>query len=387
MRIGLLIDTLNSGGAQRQLVELAKGLKMQGHEVALCVYMPGRFYAHELQRAQIELIELHPRNRWQKFTMVYTWLQKWRPHVLQAFLDGANAIAELTSLLHHSWKVVVSERYAGPPLDRMTRLRRQLHRRADWITTNSYANMERILLAVPSLRAKSSVIWNMVDLEHFSPPTVAPKRTSDGIVRFLCVASIDPLKNVLCLIEALHRLRRRNIHNFYVRWLGKVQPNACHMTTYEKMCGLVKQYHLENHFTFAGEKANVVHEYHTADALVLVSLAEGLPNVVCEAMACGLPVVLSDVSDHRKMVEEGRTGFLCSPHEAGSIANALQSIIHLPEGQRRAMGELARKAAEVQFTRERFIEEYERVYRLLVEDPTLMQSKSGLEAESGGWPS
>src|SRR2546427_8878734 len=104
-----------------------------------------------------------------------------------------------------------------------------------------------------------------------------------------------------------------------------------------------------------------------------LSVYEGLPNVVCEAMACGLPVVLSDVSDHRKMVEEGRTGFLCSPHEAGSIADALQSIIRLPEGPRRAMGKLARKAAEDQFNRERLIEEYERVYRRLVKDAALMQ--------------
>lgn len=368
MRIGLLIDTLNSGGAQRQLVVLAKELKMLGHEVAVCVYMPGRFYVHELQRAQIELVELHPRNRWQKFTMVYAWLRKWRPHVLQAFLNGANAIAELTSLLPHSWKIVASERYTGPPPNRVTRLKRQLHRRADWITTNSYANMEQILLAVPTLKAKSSVIWNMVDLEHFSPPAATPNRISDGLVRFLCVASMDPRKNALCLVEALHLLRRRNIHNFHVRWVGKVQPSACHTTTYEKMCSLVKQYQLENHFTFAGEKANVVHEYHAVDALVLVSLFEGLPNVVCEAMACGLPVVLSDVSDHRKMIDEGRTGFLCSPYEAGSIADALQSIIHLPEGPRRVIGELARKAAEDQFNRERFIEEYECVYRCLVKD-------------------
>jgi glycosyltransferase involved in cell wall biosynthesis len=370
MRIGLLIDTLDSGGAQRQLVVLAKELKMLGHEVAVCVYMPGRFYGHELERAQIELVELHPRNRWQKFTMVYAWLRRCRPHILQAFLDGANAIAELTSLLPHSWKVVVSERFTGPPPNRVTRLRRQLHRRADWITTNSYTNMEQILLAVPTLRAKSSVIWNMVDLQHFSPPHVEPNRTSDDIVRFLCVASIDPRKNALCLVEALHLLRRRYIHNFHVRWVGKVQ----HTTTYEKMRSLVKQYQLDNHFTFAGEKVNVVQEYHTADALVLVSLFEGLPNVVCEAMACGLPVVLSDVSDHRKMVEEGRTGFLCSSHEAGSIADALQSIIGLPGGLRRAMGELARKAAEDQFNRERFIEKYDRVYRSLVKDAQLRQS-------------
>jgi glycosyltransferase involved in cell wall biosynthesis len=369
MRIGLLIDTLNSGGAQRQLVLLAKELKTRGHEVAVCVYMPGRFYAHELQRAQIALVELHPRNRWQKITMVYAWLRQWRPHVLQAFLDGANAIAELTSLLPHCWKVVVSERYTGPPPNRMARLWRQLHRRADWITTNSYANMEQMLLVIPTLKAKSSVIWNMVDLEHFSPPSEVPNRISNDIIRFLCVASIDPRKNALCLVDALHLLRQRNIHNFHVRWVGKVQ----HTPTCEKMRSLVKQYQLENHFTFAGEKANIVHEYHAADALVLVSLYEGLPNVVCEAMACGLSVVLSDVSDHRKMVEEGRTGFLCSPHAAESIADALQAIIRLPEGTRRAIGELARKAAEDRFNRERFIEEYERIYCCLVKDATLMQ--------------
>ena len=373
MRIGLLIDTLNCGGSQRQLVLLAKELKMRGHEVAVCVYMPGRFYAHELQRAQVELVELHPTNRWQKFTMVYAWLREWRPQVLQAFLDGANVIAELSSLPPHSWKVVVSQRKTGPPPNRVTRLRWQFHRRADWITTNSYANMEQILLAVPRLQAKSSVIWNMVDLEHFAPPVATPERTKDGIIRFLCVASMDPRKNAPCLVEALRLLRRRNIHNFHVRWLGKVQESVSHAKTYEEMVGLVKRYQLENHFTFTGEKANVVHEYHAADVLVLVSRHEGLPNVVCEAMACGLPMVLSDVSDHRKMVEEGRTGFLCSSHDTESIADALQSIICLPEGSRRAMGELARKAAEEQFNRERFILEYEHVYRLLVQDAASME--------------
>jgi len=114
MRIGLLIDTLNSGGAQRQLVLLAKELKARGHDVAVCVYMPGRFYARELQSAGIELIEMQPANRWQKFTMVYAWLRKWKPQILQAFLEMPSALAELTSLLPHSWKIVGSERSVEP---------------------------------------------------------------------------------------------------------------------------------------------------------------------------------------------------------------------------------------------------------------------------------
>jgi glycosyltransferase involved in cell wall biosynthesis len=366
MRIGLLIDTLNSGGAQRQLVMLAKALKTRGHKVAICVYMPGRFYAPELRLVGIELVELYPTNQWQKFTMVYAWLRKWRPQVLQAFLDMPNALAELTSLGPHSWKIVVSERVADLPPNRLIR---QLHRRADWVTTNSYANMDQLRMAVPTLKAKSSVIWNMVDLEYFSPPAATPDRTCDGIVRFLCVASMDPRKNAPGLVEALHLLRRRNIHNFHVSWVGTVQPkDASHAMTYEETVDLLKRYQLENHFTFAGEKADVVHEYHAADVLVLVSFYEGLPNVVCEAMACGLPVVLSDVSDHRKVIDDGRTGFLCSPHDAISIADALHSIIRLSVGQRHTMGELARKAAEEQFNRERFVEAYECIYRALVNE-------------------
>jgi len=377
MRIGLLIDTLNSGGAQRQLVLLAKELKARGHDVAVCVYMPGRFYARELQSAGIELIEMQPANRWQKFTMVYAWLRKWKPQILQAFLEMPSALAELTSLLPHSWKIVGSERNVEPfPITqqqkRLThRLIRYLHRRADWITTNSHANMAQLLHSVPNLEAKVSVIWNMVDLEQFSRPTVTLAWAENSIIRFLCVASMYQHKNGPRLIEALHLLRQRDIHNFHVRWVGRFQPeDANNAKTYAEVIALVQRYQLQNHFTFAGEKENVVHEYHTADALVLVSLCEGMPNVVCEGMACQLPVVLSDVSDHSRIVEEGRTGFLCSPYDTGSIADALQSIIRLPAEQRRAMGKAARRAAEAQFNRKSFIDGYERIYRHLLNTAT-----------------
>jgi hypothetical protein len=76
--------------------------------VAVCVYSSGNFFAPELHQAGIPLIEISPSGYWQKFSLVYGWLRKWKPHVLQAFLPGPNILAELTTLLPHSWKVVVS---------------------------------------------------------------------------------------------------------------------------------------------------------------------------------------------------------------------------------------------------------------------------------------
>ncbi len=372
MKIALLIDTLSSGGAQRQLVMLARELKSRGHDVAMCVYMPGRFYAQELQASGVELIELYPTNRLQKLIMVRRWLQQWQPQVLQTFLEMPNLIAELISLFPHSWKVVVSERnvelFATMHKSQkiLRRLMRWLHQRADWVTTNSHTNMAVLLHDAPHLKDKTSMIWNMVDLDYFSPSIDTPKQSQNGIVRFLCVASMYPQKNGPRLVEALHLLRQRNIHDFHMRWVGRLDPDDVYQVqTHNEVMRLVQQYQLQNHFTFAGEKANVLSEYHAADALVLVSECEGVPNAVCEGMACQLPVVLSDVADNARMVEQGRTGFLCLPDDTCSIADALQSLIHLPAAQRHAMGEAARKAAEEQFHRQQFIDGYERIYHHL----------------------
>lgn len=373
MRIAILIDTLNSGGAQRQVVLLARELKSSGHDVAVCVYMPGRFYANEVRRAEVKLIELYPANRWQKFTMLYAWLRKWRPQILQAFLPMPSILAELTSLLPHTWKVVASERSVGPPPNFQSWLIRQLHRRADWIITNSHTNLDQLLLDVPSHRGKSSVIWNMVDLQHFSPPVNI--RADDGIINFLSVATMRPVKNPLHLLKALHLLRQRQIYNFHLRWVGQVRhDDHKQVETYQEVVEYVRRYQLQDHFTFVGEKENVLQYYHTADALVLVSFFEGLSNVVCEAMACHLPLVLSHVSDHPLIAEEKRTAFLCSPHNPESIADALQSIIRLPRSVRHAMGESARKVAVSLFNHRRFIAEFERIYRYLLNDGKVRSS-------------
>jgi glycosyltransferase involved in cell wall biosynthesis len=96
-----------------------------------------------------------------------------------------------------------------------------------------------------------------------------------------------------------------------------------------------------------------------ADALILPSLWEGMPNAVCEALAVGCPVLMSDVSDARFLVEDGVRGYLFDPREPASIAAAIQKFISLPIDKRAAMSVDARLFAERSFNPEIYVSAYE----------------------------
>ena len=96
------------------------------------------------------------------------------------------------------------------------------------------------------------------------------------------------------------------------------------------------------HFALHEFSADVASYYRCADVLVLPSVKEGLPNVVLEAMACGLPCVATQVSGTRELIVEGQTGLTYAQGDVAALGNALRQCLS-PAG--RAMGERARKLA------------------------------------------
>ncbi len=109
--------------------------------------------------------------------------------------------------------------------------------------------------------------------------------------------------------------------------------------------------HLSSHVEMLGwlEPSEVVDRLHDSDVLLHASLVEGLPNVVLEAMACGLPVVATDVMGTREALTDGREGFLVGPREAGAMAAALEALWKDPS-LRHEMGRLGRERIESEFT-------------------------------------
>ena len=101
--------------------------------------------------------------------------------------------------------------------------------------------------------------------------------------------------------------------------------------------------------------------YQNCDVFCLPSLFEGYPNVVCEAMSCGKPIVASRVSDVPYIVEEGVNGFLFDPLNEDDIYNKLLKICSMSREQLEQMGRNNREYAIENFSKESFINKYRKI--------------------------
>jgi glycosyltransferase involved in cell wall biosynthesis len=103
--------------------------------------------------------------------------------------------------------------------------------------------------------------------------------------------------------------------------------------------------------------------YQSADVLILPSLKEGLPNVVLEAMACGLPCVAARASGSRELIIEGETGFTYAHGNVEEMGDAVRRCLS-PESVR--MGENAREMAQTHYSIQAITNRYEALYDQLL---------------------
>ena len=125
---------------------------------------------------------------------------------------------------------------------------------------------------------------------------------------------------------------------------------------------LIHELGLQRRVSLLGEVGpEVVRErLWASDVLLQASLSEGLPNTVLEAMACGLPVVVTDCGGLREAVDHGVEGLVCPRRSPQDLADALNSL--RDRALARRMGEAGRSRVCSEFTLERQIEGFRRIY-------------------------
>lgn len=127
-----------------------------------------------------------------------------------------------------------------------------------------------------------------------------------------------------------------------------------------KYIKLAKELNVENRVDFLGHREDIEVLLHACDVAVASSIREGLPVNVMEALACGLPVVLSDNRGHRELVSEGENGFLVSVNDSGKMAEKVAEILSDSELYSR----LSSGAAELvkPYSKENVGEEMKKIY-------------------------
>lgn len=352
VRVTLVIDDLGPGGAQRQLAQLAAGLRRRGHEVVVLTYRRGDFFAGALAEAGVPMVRAPSRNRLHLAFAMRAAIRRSAPDAVLAFLPGPSALAELAGLPRRRFAVAASELVLDTSGWSPRRaLRYALHRLADAVVSNSHAQRERMLELAPVLAGRASVIVNGTDTERFAPGD-PPDGSAPGRLRLLVPARIRPQKNPLGLLQALDLLRREQPElDITVDWYGEATTgesvrNARRAAWRRALEEEIARRELGDRFRLREPVEDVVPLYHAADALCLPSFAEGVANAICEAMACGLPVLASRVSDTPRLVDDGRTGFLFDPRSSAEMAEAIARLAAMPPAERRAMGLAGRAVIE-----------------------------------------
>jgi len=130
---------------------------------------------------------------------------------------------------------------------------------------------------------------------------------------------------------------------------------------------MVKNYGLEDTIRFLGLREDVPKLMFASDIFVLTSLWEGLPGVVLEAMAVGLPVVATDVGGTPELVEDGTNGFLIPPGNPMKMADAIEKLINMSGEARRKIGSMGKEIVKEKFTVETMARKHEGLYVKLLQ--------------------
>ena len=368
MKVLCVIDNLSTGGAQRQIINLAVGLKRRGHGVSVFCYAPGDLLAERLAKEAIP-VRIHlKRSRFSLDVIgdLRHHLDEGKYQAVVSFLTTPNFYAILSSRLSQARPpVVVSERFCdlpgtASPAELGTR---QLYRLSRAIVVNSHHQRENFLRRYPWMKGRLMTVYNGYDLDLFVPPAAEPVNSQP---RVLVIASVSRYKNGLCLVRALDILKRQSDLRIHVSWVGQRVMMGDRRVYFEAMAAEIERSGLADQWQWLDQRTDIIALLHQHDVLVHPSYGEGLPNVVCEAMACGRPVIVSNALDHPRLVEDGKSGFLFDWREPEDLARKLKAFYDLSTDERHRLGQRGRALAEKNLSLERYVTEYEDILSRVV---------------------
>ncbi|MFH1772290.1 MAG: glycosyltransferase family 4 protein [Candidatus Omnitrophota bacterium] len=188
---------------------------------------------------------------------------------------------------------------------------------ADKIIANSQSLKE---LALKTSRKKEiNVIPNGVDTEIFFPS--GHKKDSDKI-RLLFVGRLNKQKGLIYLLDSIQKVVQDGFNNFALEIAGEGPETNLLKRRSETL-------NIAYKVIFNGwcDRDTLVKKYQEADIFINPSLDEGMPNAVLEAMACGLPIIASDIPAHRELIVKGEEGMLIQIKDYCSLSHAIELMI------------------------------------------------------------
>lgn len=367
--ISLMITGLDRGGAETQVVHLARGLASRGHRVSVISLIEPNAFLEELEEAGVEVRTLaiqkgkaDPR----LITRAVRILRELKPEVLVSFMFHANMTARISGRLARVPLIIGSirgEQFGVGGWERRywsVRVRETLIRLSaplsDCMTTMSAMTARMLvknrIVPVDQLH----VIPNIVRTPDLGRGQEAGRscRAEIGVGEddflFLNIARIHPVKDHPTLLRAFAKASQATGQSLHLAIAGG--GDSSDLQALAATLGVRETVH------FLGERTDISEWCQACDAVVHSSLSEGLPNALIEGHAHGKPVVATDAGGTSEVVHDGNSGFIVPIADFGALGDAMAKLVQLPEAERHAMGEAGRQAVVARYGEEQVLDRW-----------------------------
>jgi len=365
--IFFVVDSLDLGGTETQMMQLARRLKANGHSVTVGCLHPEGILAQDLVEAGIpvfgfpkpgSLLSLNGANQLLRMAL---FIRRKKFDVVHAHDLWANLMAVPAGRIAGAPIIISSQRDLGH-LYWYTPFRRKvigaIHRLSARIVANSSAVRKLLVetFRVPPSRVR--VLHNSVDFERFA----SARRD-----RRQMFPDLDPATRLVAVVANMHS-EVKGHHDLIDA--ARIICRAIPQTSFVLVGDGAERRNIEDHavvagvrdhFIFLGRRLDVPEILACCELFTLPSHSEGFPNVILEAMAAGLPVVATQVGGVLEIIEDGQSGLLVPPRDYRALADAIIRVMKDPT-LAASLSRNGQQRVQARFSFARLVTETEQLY-------------------------
>lgn len=329
--ISVVIPTLDQGGAERSMIQLANGLAREGFDATLVTAL----HADGVYRCEVTapLVDLSAGRQRHIPRALHRYMKSASPDIVVTALIN-NWVLGLHAIMRYPARIVISERtfFSGFMAERggvlsklTTALSRFLYRNAERIVAVSHGVADDLAATGLARREQLRVIYNPVISETFEAMRKEPASQALLAVdrpNFIAVGRLSELKNYPDMFRAFALVRKKVPCRLVVLGEGESRPH---------LEELVDELGLRMDISMPGFVRNPFPYVERADCFVMSSKHEGLPGSLVQALACGTTVVSTDCrSGPDEILEGGKYGTLVPVGDIQALAEAMLRALEHP---------------------------------------------------------
>jgi len=357
LRVDFIAGTLARGGAERQLYYMVKVLSKAGAQLRVLSLNRGEPYEEDIKALGVPVIWVgRAHSKMARLYAIIRELKNDTPEIIHSTHFYTNLYAAIAARFIGAKEIGAIRNDLSYEIKNLSFFGRYSLRFPRFLIANSQKAVDEAL-GLGIRRESIRLLDNAVDTEVFKP--AGDNSPDTQAIRLLFVGRLTEQKRPDIFIRILSEVRRVNPHVCgTVVGIGSLR---------ESLKDLAEELRLgPEAIEFKEDLGDMPSAYRQADIVVLTSDFEGMPNIVLEAMASGLPVVATDAGALPDIISDGITGYIIA---SGSVEKFKQCVLSLAEDaqMRGRIGKAARAQAQEKFSLEMLLQNIRSLYAVVLD--------------------